>query len=316
MSFFSWLAAAIGNRRSAIGSALRKPKAGSRKPPRFRPRLEVLEGRDVPSTLTVTNNLDSYFFPPAGSLRAEIAAAQPGDTIVFDQSLKGKTITLDYRSELYIDKSIDIEGLGAKNLAISGGNRTRVFEIPATGSPGTAWGGHPVQVTLAGLTIENGIGWPENYSNGVLDPPDYYDHGGGILNRGTLTLNSCTVTGNSSVALGGGIANEQGGTMTITGCTISKNSSGDTPFLDPWAAWVKGGAGIFNNGTMTLSGSTVTQNSAYSGTGGILNVSSGSLTILSSTVRVNKGSFHADIVNYYGYLSIDSSTIGTVYSVP
>ncbi|HEY2910305.1 MAG TPA: hypothetical protein VGI99_08660, partial [Gemmataceae bacterium] len=37
----------------------------------FRPRLEDLEGRDMPSTLTVTNNLDGG----AGSLRAEIAAA-------------------------------------------------------------------------------------------------------------------------------------------------------------------------------------------------------------------------------------------------
>jgi len=130
MSFFSWLASAIGNRQSAIGSGLRrKPKAGSRKPPRFRPRLEVLEGRDVPSTLTVMNNLDSG----PGSLRADIAAANSGDTIVFDQSLKGKTITLaGSPGELYIDKNLDIEGLGAKNLAISGGGYSRVFEV-ATG---------------------------------------------------------------------------------------------------------------------------------------------------------------------------------------
>src|SRR5262245_52815120 len=163
-----------------FSSWLRKPNAKPRTSRRatstFRPRLEALERRDVPSTLTVTNNLDSYYSPPAGSLRAEIAAAQPGDTIVFDQSLKGKTITLDYRSELCIDKSIDIEGLGAKYLAISGNTGTwgtRVFEIAATGSAGTAWGGRPVQVTLAGLTIENGNGRPENYSNGTADPPDY-----------------------------------------------------------------------------------------------------------------------------------------------
>src|SRR5262249_18348994 len=49
MSFISWLAAAIGKRQSAIGSGLRKPKAGSRKPPRYRPQFEVLEGRDLPS---------------------------------------------------------------------------------------------------------------------------------------------------------------------------------------------------------------------------------------------------------------------------
>jgi len=55
-----------------------------------RPWLECLEDRWVPSTLTVLNNLDSG----AGSLRAEIAAAQKNDTIVFAPSLNGKTITL------------------------------------------------------------------------------------------------------------------------------------------------------------------------------------------------------------------------------
>jgi hypothetical protein len=55
------------------------------------------------------------------------------------------------------------------------------------------------------------------------------------------------------------------------------------------------------------------QHGAVSIAGGILNVSSGSLTILSSTLKGNKGT---DIVSDYGYLSIDNnSTIGTVYSV-
>src|SRR5262249_30722651 len=151
--------------------------------------------RDVPSTLTVTNNLDSAPVP-AGSLRAEIAAAQPGDTIVFDQSLKGKTITLAASlGELYIDTNLDMEELGGKNLATSGGNQSRVFEV-TTG----------VQVTLSGMTVENGNGKPN--SNGVVWMDDYYDHGGGILNRGTLMLNSCTLSGNTSYSVGGAIANE------------------------------------------------------------------------------------------------------------
>jgi hypothetical protein len=301
MSLFTWLQ----NRKGRFAGQRRAAHSSARRQTSFRPRLDVLEGRDVPSTLTVTNNLDSYYSPPAGSLRAEIYLAQSGDTIVFDQSLNGKTITLDYRSELYIDKNLDIEGLGAKNLAISGGNRTRVFEIAAAN-----YGGRPVQVTLAGMTIENGNGRPENYSSGIVDPPDYYYHGGGILNRGTLTLKSCTVTGNDSDWVGGAIANELGGMMTITGCTVSHNTDyGLFPVQDPANPNLKGG-GIYNNGTMTLSGSTVTQNTAYNGAGGILNGSYGSLTILSSTVKGNKG---GSDINSYGYLSIDSSsTIGSV----
>ena len=52
--------------------------------------VEQLEGRWVPSTLTVTNNLDGG----AGSLRADIAAAHSGDTVAFAAGLDGQTITL------------------------------------------------------------------------------------------------------------------------------------------------------------------------------------------------------------------------------
>src|SRR6516164_5182454 len=66
MSFFSWLASATGNRRSAIGGASRNPKAGGRKPPRFRPQLEALEDRMLPST---------YSAATASDLIADISAA-------------------------------------------------------------------------------------------------------------------------------------------------------------------------------------------------------------------------------------------------
>ncbi len=254
----------------------------------FRPQLEFLEGRDVPSTLTVTNNLDSGIYPPSpGSLRYEIAAAQSGDTIVFSQSLKGQTITLN-GSELYINKSLDIEGLGAKYLAISGGDpyRVRVFDVAPN-----------VQVTLSGMTIENGNGTPNDL--GVVWGDQYYGHGGGILNFGTLTLSNCTVSGNWARFTGGGIANELGGTMTISGCTVSHNSvalGGPSPN--------GAGGGIYNDGTMTLSGSTVIQNIG----GGIYNDYSGVLTILCSTVRINR--YGGDLAGR-GTFTVDScSTIG------
>ena len=48
----------------------------------------------MPRTLVVTNAPDTGVNVD-GSLRGEIAAAQSGDTIVFDGSLAGQTITLD-----------------------------------------------------------------------------------------------------------------------------------------------------------------------------------------------------------------------------
>src|SRR5215469_14002535 len=105
---------------------------------RFRPRLEGLEERTVLSTLTVSNNLDSG----AGSLRAAIKSAGSGDTIVFASGLSGQTITLT-GGELAIKKSLDIEGPGADNLAVSGNDTDRVFDIVSEG----------LTVRIAGLTI-------------------------------------------------------------------------------------------------------------------------------------------------------------------
>src|SRR5262245_50575616 len=70
----------------------------------FRPRLEALEDRALPSTLTVLNTADSG----PGSLRDTIALAQSGDTIDFAPAVFGHNIILT-GGELVIDKSLTIE---------------------------------------------------------------------------------------------------------------------------------------------------------------------------------------------------------------
>src|SRR5262249_23505354 len=87
---FSWLRSRTSI-RSPRGRAQHRPAE-----PRFRPQLEALEDRWLPSTLTVKSLKDHG----PGTLRAEIAAAQPNDVIVFSPKLGGKTITLS--SELDI----------------------------------------------------------------------------------------------------------------------------------------------------------------------------------------------------------------------
>src|SRR5262249_46750277 len=156
----------------------RRRQATHRKPaPAGRPsglRLEELEERTVLSTLTVTSPADDG----DGSLRAAIAAAQSGDQIVFDESLQGQTITLT-GGELAISKSLDIEGLGANKLAVSGNHASRVFAVS---------GG--VTVTIAGLTITEGLAMGAD--------------GGGVLNVGsTLNLLNDVLASNEALGLPG-----------------------------------------------------------------------------------------------------------------
>jgi hypothetical protein len=259
MSVFTWLQnrtrGFAGQRRTAHGSPRRQTT--------FRPRLEVLEGREVPSTLKVTNLNDSG----KGSLRYEIAAAQSGDTIVIEKS---GTIQLTSGSELYIGKNLSIQGPGAGKVTITSWpfvDRTRIFEVRAA------------SVSLSGLTIRNGGGYASSYYSSYND-----GDGGAILNDfGTLTISNCVLTGNSASTEGGSITNFA--TLIVTGCTLSNNSATN------YALQGYGG-GIYNNSVLTVSGCTFSGNSAGRG-GAILNDGGGTLTISGSTLSGNSvtGSF-------------------------
>ena len=72
----------------------------------FVPRLDALEDRLVPSTLTVTNVRDTGALGD-GSLRGQIAAAAPDDTIQFAPNLSG---SLALGSDLILDRNLTILG--------------------------------------------------------------------------------------------------------------------------------------------------------------------------------------------------------------
>ena len=289
MFFSSWLR----NGRSTRPAERRPVKPTAR----FRPQLESLDDRLVPSTLTVTNGLGFG----AGSLRDTIASAQNGDTIVFDPSVSA--IQVDTNApfntggsyQIVIDKNLDIEGPGAGNLLISGDNISRVFDIVSG-----------VQATISGLSVVDGNGtW------GGWDPAGNDQEGGGIINYGTLTINGCDISGNSTgpawYGEGGGVANF--GTLTVKNSAVSGNSSAY-------------GGGIFNLGTLTVSGSNVTGNSAIYLGGGVYDavtppvngtgaISAGTATISSSSVIQNTaGNGGGGIyVGKGAYLSVSGSTV-------
>ena len=233
---------------------------------RFVPRLESLEHRIVPSTLTVTSAADSG----TGSLRAEIVAAQSGDTIRFAPSLAGQTITLT-SGELALTRNLDIDGLGAEKLAVSGNHASRVFDVSKN-----------VTATIAGLTITNGLA----------------DHGGGILNEvgAGLTLSQDTLSHNQAVGgLGGGaIFNDAGASLSLRDSSLTDNQAITAVSFDPSTGGSGGGA-IFNEtgASLGMTRSTLTENRAittvdFDNFGGALYNLGGTATLTDCTLANNQ----------------------------
>ena len=197
----------------------------------------------MPSTLAVTNNLDTGVAGD-GSLRGEIAAAKNNDTIVFDPSLSGQTIGLFGDGELVINKNLTIHGPSAplSSVSISGGGFSRVFEVDGTNTI----------VSLSNLNLIYGNGWS---GNPVIT---LNGQGGAIWNGGTLTVSGCNLSNNHAnngiLGLGGAIYNA--GTLTVRNSTLDNNSV----YLG--GAIYRDGGAIYNAGTLTISNSTLDDNTA------------------------------------------------------
>ena len=225
----------------------------------YRPRIDTLEEREVPTLWTVTNLLDNV----AGSLRAEVFQAQNGDTVQFADGLQGQ-ITLT-TGEIAINHRIDIEGLGADVIQVSGNLNGRVFNVAANQT-----------VSISSLTIKDGR----------LTGIDIY--GGGVLNAGTLTLNDCVVSdnsdGTSADARGGGALNVN--VLTLNRCTFTNNTS------------IGGGGGIWNNGLLTINGSHIVDNTA--GSSGSLAVGGGGIVNYFATLTATDSNISDNTAAGYG----------------
>jgi predicted outer membrane repeat protein len=209
----------------------------------------AMSGLARAATLTVTNTNDTG----AGSLRDEILAALPGDTINF--SVSG-TITLGSALPA-IAINLTIDGSG-QSITIDGANSFSIFNAQ-TG----------VTLNLEFLTLAHGSA----------------DEGGAIFNQGTTTVTNCTFSGNTAIA-GGAIftngammitnstfsSNQAAGggaielnnpsNVTITNSTFSDNQSGPHgPFEGP------GGAIANDGGKLSVTNSMFFDNQAFGGEG-------------------------------------------------
>jgi hypothetical protein len=289
--------------------------------PSFRPRMETLEDRVVPSTdfivqtlgdtnLTVSGNAGDAV-RNAQTLRGALAAAVSGDTITFKANLSG-AIDLNGNeggsgSSLTVAANVTINGTGA-NITVEGGatppsitdvnytNPNQNVQVFVINSGVTA--------TISHLSIINGYAPASNPAGGGIDnngnltltfdviSANKAGQGGGIFDHGgspsTLTMSHCSVLNNISDSNGGGIYVGNGDTAIIDTTTISGNS---TQFI---------GGGIANQtGTLTITNSTISFNRAVdlnlSGTnvgfGGGIGMFGQSTTLTNCTIANNSAGF-------------------------
>jgi len=224
------------------------------------------------------------------------AIAEGGGPFTFDCVGPTSVVT---QAEIIIDNDVILDGEG--NLTVDGGAgfvdpRHRVFSV----SEG-------VTAELRGLTVTGGYAGD---TTGAWEPRSTC--GGGVANRGVLTINGAVISNNfsewtvmSTGAGGGGICNE--GKMTIIDTTISEN------YVDHG-----GGGGILNEcfATLVLANSIVSGNmAAVDGSGpiggGIENF--GTLTVINSTVSENSANCFFDCfgggIASSGWISLLSSTV-------
>lgn len=208
----------------------------------------------------VVVNTSDAVVAPLGSLRQALAnaAASPGpDTITFDPAAFTQAAhTVALAGEIVISDAAGVT-VDATTLpygvTISGGGTKRLFSV-AAGS----------NVTFRGLTLTGGNG-----VGGALS-----GNGGALSNSGNITLERCTLSGNSAANPGGAVHNSS--SLTLTQCTLSGNQSGDAG-----GAIATIGTSVVNVTHCTIAGNTATN------LGGGIMVSGGAVTLTNSIISGN-----------------------------
>ena len=289
MWFSSWLRRRLSN-----------PVPQNRNPHHFRPRLEALEDRWLPSQigLTVTSLADSG----PGTLRAAILTADADATKQSDKFTIAVNVsgTIDLQSPLPdLNASIAIQGLGAGSLTVERAAGFSFASAIVTVDAGQS-------ASLAGLTIANGNAGGIFNNGGTLTVTgctlsgNFAFNGGGIDNvLGKLAVTDSTFTGNSVAPAGaGGAIGNFGGDMTVADSTLSGNSA-PAAFLNGVLLAGGVGGGIVNSSSVSYSGGTLT-------------VTAGTLTLTGSTLSGNSATYGGGICNdYSATLVVRGDILGT-----
>ncbi len=261
-----------------------------------------------------TNDIDQIWvaegtYKPTERLLSEYAHAESFsllDNVGLYGGFEGNETALEQR-DWTVHETILSGDLGIQNITMDNADTV-------------VYCGENIEATIDGIRITGGnahsfyfndiMRWYEcNHIWGVF--PSEKDCGGGIFNRGTLSVTNSTITANSAANQGGGIYN--GGNLSITDSTIAGNQA------------FSSGGGICNSGIITVTNSNISKNTASFRGGGIHNHEvllpgmnyicviprlSNRVFLLNSTVSENTAQFGGGLSNdLHGLLDITGSTI-------
>ena len=213
------------------------------------------------------------------SLREAISRAQTGDTITFDDTLAGGTITL-CGSQLEVYQGIIIDATSIGGITIDANGQSRVFYVRGETEN--------VLVGLVKLTITGG--YDIDFGGGGI-----YCGSGMNDDHSELRLIDCTVSRNTSGGFGGGICNHAS-SLTIINSVISGNTA------------IQGGGVANPHGTLVIKNTTISGNSSYYG-GGVLNDNSGNLVLINSIVSLNRADYDNDICHDHESSFVEKNNI-------
>jgi hypothetical protein len=284
--------------------------------------IGAFEIQAAPLALVVTSAADrnnATLNPADLTLREAIRfAGTDAPTITFAPALNGQTITLTL-GRLDIGRSLSIQGPGAAQLTVSGGDRFQHFAVTDNNAT-TA-----LTVGISGLTLANGhaqfaTGGDEDGGAIVTDENTTLDglvitnnqaddDGGGVdMQFGTLTIRNTTISNNRALGaagIGGGVSQTNGmGTLVIHNSTVSGNTAGQHG----------GGVGMDVAASVVITNSTISGNMAKVNGGGVW-IGAGTLSVRNSTVAFNKAESDGAGAGKGGGISIDGGTatmVGTI----
>jgi hypothetical protein len=242
----------------------------------------------MPPTATPLPATDTVCAAGCDFTTIQAAMDDPGTT---DGAIIEITDPIHTEAGIVVKKDVTIRGLGADDTIVQAHetpekapDRVFVIEEGAT-------------VILESMTIRHG------------KPSAQAEHGGGIYNYGTLTLEKCVVTNNSAIG-GGGICNE--GALTLVNSTVSDNTAVDTA---PHGVFACGGGGGIRSGkgTLTLINTTVSGNQAgtrYRGAGGGVRIGCQCTAVFTnSTISGNSSVRFGGGISVVGTLQLVNCTI-------